>query len=243
MTMPSSDAPWWEVAFGDQYDTVYAHRSDAAATAEVAGLLPRLQAAGGLVCDACCGNGRHLQAMQAAGLPAVGFDYSAHLLATARQRPIAGRLVRADIRHPPFPHDGFDAVTVLFTAFGYFDDASNAAALAGLASLLRPGGWLVLDLPDVERLRATLVPESQRTTADGTVISEQRRLEGAFVVKDVFLQRAGRDVGRWQERVRLYADAEIEQLGRPDFTVDARWSSLRGPAADDGRRVHWLVRR
>lgn len=243
MTSSASEAPWWEVAFGDQYDTVYAHRSDAAATAEVAGLLPRLRESGGVVCDACCGNGRHLQAMQTSGLCAVGFDYSAHLLSTARQRPIADRLARADIRQPPFPSGVFDAVTVLFTAFGYFDDASNAAALAGLAGLLRSGGWLVLDLPDVDRLRATLVPESCRTTADGTVITERRRLDGAFVVKDVVLERGGRDVGRWQERVRLYADAELDQLVGPDFTVDSRWASLRGAACDDGRKVHWLRKR
>lgn len=239
----SDDRPWWEVAFGDQYDTVYAHRSDTAAAAEVAGLMPRLSAAGGLVCDACCGNGRHLQAMKAAGLRAVGFDFSAHLLTTARQRPIAGRLARADIRLPPFLRGAFDAVTVLFTAFGYFDDASNAAALAGLASLLRPGGWLVLDLPDVDHLCSTLVPESRRTAPDGTLITERRRLDGTFVVKEVLLQRAGSDIGKWQERVRLYTDVELEQLTTVDFHTADRWSSLRGPTVDDSRRVHWLERR
>jgi len=242
----STDLPWWEVAFGEQYDTVYAHRSDDAAHAEVAGLLPRLAAAQGPVCDACCGNGRHLQAMRAAGLTAVGFDFSAHLLTTARHRAQKSAqksfVARADIRRPPFATGGFAAVTVLFTAFGYFDDASNAAALAGLASLLRPDGWLVLDLPHVDRLRANLVPSSERTATDGTVISEKRHLESSSVVKDVTVSRAGKVISTWQERVRLYTDAELSALAAADFTVADRWSSLRGIEHDDGRRVHWLRR-
>ncbi len=243
----STEQPWWEVAFGEQYDTVYAHRSDAAAHGEVAGLLPRLRAAQGPVCDACCGNGRHLHAMRAAGLTAVGFDFSTHLLNTARQRAQntaqKNIVARADIRKPPFAPGGFAAVTVLFTAFGYFDDASNAAALAGLASMLRPAGWLVLDLPNVDRLRDNLIPTSERTAADGTVISEKRHLEASSVVKDVTVTRAGKVLSTWQERVRLYTDAELTALAATDFTVTDRWPSLRGPNHDDARQVHWLRRK
>ena len=79
----SESEPWWKAAFGAHYETLYAHRDDASAAAEVAGLLPRLRQAPGPILDACCGNGRHLAALRAAGLPAFGFDLSADLLRSA----------------------------------------------------------------------------------------------------------------------------------------------------------------
>lgn len=238
-----STRPWWEAAFGEQYDTVYAHRSDDAAQAEVAGLLPRLQAAGGVVCDACCGNGRHLAAMREAGLTTIGFDYSAHLLRTVRQRRQAkGRVARADIRNLPLAPHSFDAVTLLFTAFGYFDDASNQDVLSEVRDLIRPGGWLVLDLPDVDYLRAHLISESERTAADGTQIVERRRFDGSAVVKDVLLRRNDTVVGTWQERVRLYQPVELAAcVAQAGMQVVDVWPSLRSATQDDHRHVAWVT--
>lgn len=234
---------WWETAFGAHYGTVYAHRSDEAAQAEVAGLLPGLRAAGGLVCDACCGNGRHLAAMRGAGLRAVGFDFSGNLVTEAIARPATrGRVLRADVRAPALRPGSFDAVTLLFTAFGYFDDATNAIALAAVVALVRPGGVLVIDLPHAKRLRDRLVPESRRER-DGTAVHERRRLEGALVVKDVEIRRAGSTIATWQERVRLYEDAEVADLARRcGAAVTEIWPSLRGVDIDEDRRVYWLRR-
>jgi SAM-dependent methyltransferase len=226
-------------AFGADYLDLYAHRDDCAATAEVAGLLPRLRTAPGPVLDAACGNGRHLAALRAAGLTAAGFDYSPALLAVARSRPQAvGRLARGDLRRPPFA-GGWGAVLLLFTAFGYFDDTANAACLAALARLLAPGGWLLLDLPDPAQVRATLVAESSRTTPAGHRVRERRRLEGTWVVKDVAYGCGGQE-RRWQERVRLYEPDEIAALvAAAGLTLAERWPSLRGPVHDDHRHVVW----
>ncbi len=158
------EIPWWQAAFAAGYEQVYAHRDDASAAGEIAGLLPRLRQAPGAVLDAGCGNGRHLQALRAAGLPAFGFDLSPQLLASARLRPpCQGRLVRADMRAPPLA-GGWGAIVLLFTAFGYFDDAGNAALLRRLAEMLAPGGWLLLDLPEPARCAAAW---SRRASAAG----------------------------------------------------------------------------
>lgn len=240
----NAQEPWWQTAFGQHYETVYTHRSDTAAAEEVAGLLPRLREAGGLVCDACCGNGRHLAAMRAAGLQVLGFDFSATLLSKAVQRPGArGRFFRADVRHPALHAGAFDAVTLLFTAFGYFDEASNAAALAALLQLLRPEGRLVIDLPDPDHLRATLVASSERQQVDGSIIRERRQLTTTQVIKDVEVERDGQRVAAWQEQVRLYTTAEIAGLARDaGAELEETWSSLRGMNSEDHRQVHWLRR-
>ena len=205
-------AGWWDDAFRAAYGEVYGHRSDAQAAAEVAGLLPRLRRLAGPVVDAACGGGRHLAALRAAGIAAVGFDLSGDLLATARARPACrGRLARGDLRAPPFA-SGCAAVLCLFTAFGYFDDDGNAACLAALAGMLAPGGVLVLDLPEPAALRAGLVPTSERTTAGGWRVHERRALVGSRVEKDVEARPPGGETVRWRESVRLYEAGDLAAM-------------------------------
>ncbi len=238
----SGDAPWWEQAFGEHYETLYAHRDDASAEAEVAGLLPRLRRVRGPILDACCGNGRHLAALRAAELPAFGFDLSADLLASARRRTTCrDRLVRCDMRTPALD-GGWGAILVLFTAFGYFADETNAAVLASFARLLTPGGILVLDLPDPDHVRRTLVPRSQRHTACGDLI-EERRIVGPRVEKIVTVTKAGTTPHTYRESVHLYDTAEIAALAkRCGLIPDDQWPSLRGPGHDDQRQIHWLAK-
>ena len=235
-------APWWEVAFGADYPALYAHRDDQAAGAEVAGIVPRLReavmATGLPVLDVGCGGGRHLQALRAAGLPAFGFDLSPHLLAQARARPtVTGGLTRADMRLPPLADGSCAAVVLLFTAFGYFDDESNAACFAALARLVAPGGWLLLDLPDPDHVRQTLVPRSERTLADGRMAVEERRLVGNRVEKTVTIGEAAPYV----ESVRLYAPDELHTLAQSNLRpLENIWPSLCGSEIIGNRHIAWF---
>ncbi len=238
-----STQPWWESAFCHDYQEIYAHRSDLEADDEIAGLLPRLRQAPGPVLDAGCGNGRHLAALRAAGLRAMGFDLSADLLAVGAQRSACrGRLLRCDMRAPALA-PGWGAILLLFTAFGYFDEAGNRALLAALARLLHGGGWLVLDLPEPGHLARTLVPLSSRTTASGLEVAECRSLQGGRVLKTVTLSRGGSVLRSYTESVRLYTRVELAGLaaGAGLDLVDC-WPGLRGPGHDDHRLVGWLAR-
>jgi SAM-dependent methyltransferase len=202
--------PWYDVAFEREYLAVYPHRDLAAARAEVAGLVAR--GVGGCVLDLGCGFGRHLLALRERGLAAVGLDRSADLLRHA-DPSLAGHLVRGDFRALPFRARRFDAVLMLFSSFGYFEDAENARALAELARVLAPGGLAVLDLMNPARVRATLVPES--CTRHGVFeVHERRRLErgGTRVVKDVRLAGESGGERAWREDVRLYEPAELAAL-------------------------------
>lgn len=234
---------WWDQAFRAAYLEVYGHRDDALATAEIAGLLPRLRQASGPVVDAACGGGRHLAALRAAGVPAVGFDLSADLLAAAAHRPACtGRLVRGDLRQPPLA-DGCGAVLCLFTSFGYFDDAGNAACLAALSRLLAPGGLLVLDLPEPGHLHATLVPCSARSTSGGWQVREERRITAGRVEKTVEAVPPSGLAVRWRESVRLYAAGELAVLAAAAGLACCEiWPGLGGPQDRQGRQVLWLVR-
>lgn len=236
-----SVTPWWATAFAEHYQTLYAHRTDAAAETEVAGILAQIGTAGPVL-DACCGNGRHLQALRRAGVPAVGFDWSRDLLQTAAERSdCAGRIARGDVRQPPFTGP-FHAVLLFFTAFGYFDDAGNAAVLGRLAHLIRDDGWLMLDQPAPAVVRSTLVPHSERQVGELQLI-EDRRLTDTRVEKDVRIINASGDEHSYTESVRLYNGDDISQLASEHgLELVDTWPSLLGPDQDQHRCVFWLRR-
>ena len=207
--------PWYDVAFQGDYLSVYPQRDLASARREVAFLLEH--GARGRVLDLCCGFGRHSLLLREAGLEVFGLDRSAELLAAASALPgadrlLRGRLVRADMRTPPFAGASFDSVVNLFSSFGYLGEEGDAQTLREIARVLAPGGVALLDLMNPARVRAGLVARSERS-GPGFELEERRRLEdgGRRVVKEVVLTRSG--VRRsWIEDVRLYEPAELEQL-------------------------------
>lgn len=239
-----SDAPpaWYRVAFGEHYRTLYASRDDASARAEAAFAAKVVGLrAGERWIDAACGDGRHLVALRALGADAVGFDLSADLLAAARARGLR-RLVRADLRRPPFADASADVVGLFFTSFGYFDDAENRGVLVALRRLLRPRGRIFFDLPDVAALKASLVPESRVATAAGAA-TYRRRFVGARVEKEVELvPAAGGPPLRYVESVRLYERAELEALlGATGFVVRGAYGGFDGREIGTGDRALFVA--
>lgn len=239
--------PWFDAAFERGYLELYPHRDLAAAQAEVDGLLARgLPAAGGRVLDLGCGFGRHLVALRGRGLDAYGLDRSAQLLARIPPE-LRTRVVRGDSRALPYRNGAFAAVLVLFSSFGYFDEAGNARALAELARVLAPGGLAVLDLMNPPRVRATLVPESV-TRREGLELHERRHLAdgGRRVQKAVRVRAADGREHAWREDVRLYELAELRPLlAATGLGLERVEGDFDGcPYAPDApRQIVWLRRK
>ena len=102
--------------------------------------------------DLCCGQGRHCVELARRGMVVTGLDLSAPLLAEARQAAaeagVQVRWVESDMRKIPFESE-FDAILCMFTAFGYLEaDEEDQKVLDAAARALRPGGQLLLDLPN-----------------------------------------------------------------------------------------------
>lgn len=144
------------------YDEILTpERSDAETEAivDLGGLQP-----GMAVLDAPCGHGRIANRLATRGLNVTGLDSSALFLDVARKdaadRGVPVEYVEGDLREMTF--DGrFDAVVNWFTSFGYFDDDTNRAVLAGFRRALKPGGKLLLETINRERvikLQAALPP-------------------------------------------------------------------------------------
>jgi SAM-dependent methyltransferase len=234
---------WYETAFEAEYLALYAHRDDAEAREQVDALLA-WGFAGELI-DLGCGAGRHLAALHARGVRAVGVDRSLAML-NAAPRALRSGLVRADLRRLPFADASFDGALSLFSSFGYFGPEGDRAALAEAARVLRPGGRLCLDLADPEAVRSGLVRESRRRVGALELTESRSLAEGdRLVVKRVTAtERSGR-VREWQERLWLHSDADLrawtEAAGLELLDRRAAWD-----AADESapaRRRVWTLRR
>lgn len=240
------DAPWYEVAFGELYPIFYAHRDNRSAAGEIQALLDHAGlSAGGRILDLCCGGGRHLAELIRLGLPAVGLDLSPQLLSTASEdAALAGRLVRGDIRHLPFG-TVFDGVLNLFSSFGYFqEDRENLQALSEAARVLVPGGRLVLDHMNREKLERTLVPSSRDELPGGT-LTQERRLAGDRIQKTLTWTDRDNKTFAYTENVRFYRPAELEAMMQSQgLTVLRIMGNFQGePFSADSDRMIFIARK
>lgn len=231
--------PWYARWFADEsYTAVYRHRDETEALQAVdlffaaTGLDPTVSR----ILDLACGTGRHAMAFARHRARVVAADLSPTLLAVARRglcanpAPAAGpRLVRCDMRRLPF-RPAMDGVVQLFTAFGYFaTDAEDASVLAGVARVLRPGGWYMLDFLNADEVRARIEPRSETPIPGGSVVQE-RWIAGDRVEKRIAVTRGGA-LREFRESVRLYARGDLERmLGAAGLAVRSVAGSYSGDA-------------
>ncbi len=108
---------------------------------------------GGVVLDLGTGNGWLARALERAGAQAVATDASLDALAVARQQD-TGRLTQASAEALPFPDSSFDAVATL-EMLEHTEDP--AAVLSECRRVLKPGGRLLVSVPNGTGLYALLV--------------------------------------------------------------------------------------
>ena len=233
---------WWAQWFNEEYLDVYQHRDLHSAEVEVQASMEWLGLqAGDSVLDLCCGTGRHLSWLTASGFSrVVGLDFSVSMLREAREElGIDLSLVRADMRFLPFGAR-FDAVLVFFTSFGYFPtDEENESVIRQIAQVLRPGGGLLFDYLNSEKLKSDLEPETVRTV-NGATVREIRRLVagGKRVRKEIFITRGG-ETQYYDECVRLYSRYELLAMFQAaGIPPDRSYGDFDGSAfSDDSDRL------
>jgi SAM-dependent methyltransferase len=99
-------------------------------------------------------------------------DRSGAYLARAAVSAPGARLVRADLRVLPFAAGTFDAVYSWYASLFMFDDEGNAAALAELARVLRPGGRALVHHGNPLRLERAPRERTRRALPGGVVVEE-----------------------------------------------------------------------
>ncbi len=102
------------------------------------------------ILDCGCGTGHNLELLRKYGTP-VGIDLTWTGLAFARSRGERA-IARATAASLPFPDAVFDVVTS-FDVIYALDDPTEAAALGEMLRVLRPGGFLVINVAAMDLLK------------------------------------------------------------------------------------------
>jgi SAM-dependent methyltransferase len=173
----------------------------------------------------------------------VGLDLSSDLLRAATdglqasdRRETAGgvSLVRGDMRAIPY-HAYFATVLSLFTSFGYFHkDEENQAALTAVHRALRAGGRFLIDYLNRDHVIANLVACDEQELGDRRVRNVRCLTRGCRrVEKTTTVTTLSGATRKFHESVRLYAQAEMEEMLRlAGFSRVLSYGSLQGEAFD-----------
>jgi ubiquinone/menaquinone biosynthesis C-methylase UbiE len=94
------------------------------------------------VLDAGCGTGRLIGPLRELGLDVTGVDLSPGMLEVARSVHPDVELINTDLRRMPFPDDRFAGVVAWYSLINCAP-SDLAQALAEIARVLRPGGYLL----------------------------------------------------------------------------------------------------
>ncbi|GER85714.1 methyltransferase type 11 [Thermogemmatispora aurantia] len=224
--------------FYDRFLTEERSEQEADLVWRLLGLQPGLP-----VLDLACGYGRIANRLAARSCLVSGLDQSAAFLdqarAEAEKRGLAVDYRQGDMRTLPTEWTGrFAAVLSWFTSFGYFSDEENRQVLAEIARVLQPGGRLLLELPNRDRLLRVFQPDMV-LERDGAWLIDQLHydvLSGRLHTRRVIL----RD-GRQREThffVRLLTLPELaDWLRQAGFSRVEAYNEQGAPFSLESRRL------
>ena len=203
--------PWYATWFNTPYyHDLYRHRDHHEARELILTLCKALNVLPGQrALDIACGRGRHAMVLAESGLHTVGIDLSPESIVVASEMAHDHLSFQVGNMLAPLEVEPAHWVFNLFTSFGYFeDDAMHQQAIENMANALLPGGKLVLDYMNAEKIAAELVPKDQVKT-DLATYEISRRVEDQTIVKSIKLSEDGCSIFNYEERVRAFTEAEL----------------------------------
>jgi SAM-dependent methyltransferase len=181
---------------------------------------------GARVLDLACGDGRIANRLAARGASVTGLDVTSRFLDRAREEARAHGVevhyVHGDMRELAW-EGRFDAVTCVFTSFGYFDDHANRRVLRRVRRALRSSGRLCLDLNHLPWL-LTNFRDKEVVERDGQWMIDRNRYDPLTgrTVNDRTIIRDGRQRS-FQFSVRMFSFPELR-----DWLLDAGFGEVHG---------------
>ena len=183
----AEDKDWFQSWFNSPYyHILYKHRNNQEAMLFIDALLdylkPKKQAE---ILDLACGSGRHSIYIASKGYNVTGTDLSGESIEKALKHKQSNLSFFVHDMRNEFRINYFDYTFNFFTSFGYFEsDHDNFRALENVCKGLKKNGTFVIDFFNVEKVKANLVPEENKTI-DNIEFRINRYLENGFVIKKI----------------------------------------------------------
>jgi len=170
---------------------------------------------GSRVADVPCGDGRISLELARAGCSVVGVDACERSVRRARRQfgkaGLQGTFHLGDMRDLRLPRE-FNAVINWWGSFGYFDEDTNLEVLRGFADILVPGGRVLIDQVNRERIlrqfrgRGVFRWGRVTVTTRNSWDEKRQRINGSWL-----FERSGKRTRR-RSSIRLYTPSQMEAL-------------------------------
>lgn len=218
---------WTTELFDEEYLRVWSFPGPDVTEQEVERLVNLLPSPPARVLDLACGNGRHAIRLAQRGFDVVGIDQTDVFLdlarASAADAGVDVELRRGDMRTAELGRA--DAVLVLGNSFGYFSEVANEQVLHRIAHALSPGGVLLVELLNRDRIIKNYRSTSNHVAADGTIVELHSTFDPITGINTV--QHRWTDLrGGAQRRVskqRLWTPPELEAICHAEGLEVTAW--------------------
>jgi SAM-dependent methyltransferase len=197
------------------YAKLYQNRNEQEARSFVDTLVKELRLPkGSRFLDIACGKGRHSIHLFEKGYKVLGIDIAENNIEEASKHTEDNlKFLVYDMRQPlPIPQLAiFDAAVNLFTSFGYFeDDNDNDRTFDAASAALKPGGFMVVDFLNAQKVIKNLVKEEIKSV-NGTFFFIHREYDGKHITKTISFDDKG-EQHEYRERVQALHLADFEKL-------------------------------
>ena len=216
------DPDWWKTIFDEVYlvtdarsvcdDTLTCREVDV-----ICELLPL--ESGHRILDLCGGHGRHTFELYKRGFAECTLlDYSQTLIdiaqSEASENDCAVEFIQCDARNTELPSDTFDHVIIMGNSLGYIQAPQADTKIVSEAfRILRPEGWLLVDVTDGEVVQNSFSPNSWHEIGAEIVVCRQRELVGNMVKsREMVIDKKTGLVRDQTYAIRLYDSESLEDL-------------------------------
>jgi SAM-dependent methyltransferase len=222
--MTSSSVPWYREEagfFGQEYLKQYGSLPSASTETEVDFMVRELDLRPqATVLDLACGHGRHAIELASRGFRVTGLDNNGAFLEEARksakQAKVEVRWLHEDMREIPYSEE-FDAVGCLFSSFGYLEsDEEDEKVMAGVVRSLKPGGRLLLDVRNRDRIIRNYRDKTWDEFRDGTIVLCTTRFDSI----------TGRNIEEYR-RIRKDGSSDVTRAAIRLYTVPELTGMMR----------------
>lgn len=208
-----SSEDWFESWFNTSYyHKLYAHRDDHEAQffiKNVLGVLPINPQC--KLLDLACGRGRHSIFLSENNCDVIGLDLSEKNIEFAKSFETEKLKFEIGDMRENFGVQRFDYIFNLFTSFGYFQDKSdNSKACNSIHQALKPGGMLILDFMNVNKVKLGLVKKEIKRV-EGLEFHIERFIRDNKVIKKISFSDNSKDFN-YEEQVQLLELSDFEEL-------------------------------
>jgi D-alanine-D-alanine ligase len=217
-----TDPDWWKTLFDEIYLTTDARSvcDDELTRREVDAFCQMVPMDNqDRILDLCGGHGRHSLELSRRGFTGCTvFDYSEALLQKGSANAQLGghriEFVQGDARRIHLPDASFDHVLILGNSLGYIPDPeSDRKILTGCLRLLKPGGWLLVDVTDGRAIRDRFTPNAWHEIGEDVIVCRHREIADDMIhAREVVLSRKGGLIRDRTYCMRLYGASDLKKM-------------------------------